>query len=49
MEEIVLSKVVCDELTKKDGVLKRLLQKIRCKLFCCCKSSCSLNEEINEK
>ena len=49
MEEIELTKVVVEELTKKDGILKRLLQKIRCKLFCCCKSSCSLNEEINEK
>lgn len=26
-----------------------LLHKLKCKLLCCCKSSCSLNDENNER
>lgn len=39
MEDIIIEQIV-----KKDSFLKRILKKIKCKLACCCGSSCSYNE-----
>ncbi len=44
-----MEKIINEVVLKKDSLVKRIVKKIKCKIFCCMGSSCTYGDDKKPK